>query len=323
MGIFLFILGGFYAPVGWINDILIPETKSVYVATMVGVYESRDFGDSFKEMNEGFNDLHINSVETDKHGRLYAGSDDGLYILKDKKWKKVLNKPFIKKIMALDKIILVGTGVGKVYRSPDKGKSWNCVMDISSSITKIIFFNKKLYLSSYNNGIYESCDLGLSWKRIEFEGKRIRDILPSKDCFFIASEEGLFKGSNRNYQALEKGLTTKDVRVITKDKKKNTLYLGSYIGGFFVSYDYGGKWQEENTNLSNTNIRDIAISGNSIFVATEDGLYKKKEKEKKFKRISKGLTFLAPPPLSKSPEEIRKRKERLGIKPPLEGGGGH
>lgn len=322
MGIFLFILGGFYGPCDWINDILIPPKKpeSIYVATIGGVYQKEK--NSFKPINKGFLSLHINSIEIDKEGRVYAGCDDGLYVLKEKEWAKILNEPLISKIFISDKIMIVGTNVGRVLKSNDYGRSWEVVMELPSGITAITSLNKTIYLSSYNSGIYESPDLGTSWKRLKCEDRKILDILVGENGIFVASESGLKRGSGTHWEALNKGLTTKDVRRIIKEK--HILYLGSYIGGFFISYDNGKQWQPANTGLYNTNIRDIATSGDTIYLATENGLYKREKKKEKFERIDEGFVYSPFPPPSKTPEEIRKRKEKLGIKPPAEEkAGGH
>lgn len=316
------IIEAFYAPVNWINDILSSKKESsIYVATFEGVYKSRDFGNSFKQINNGFFNLHINSIEMDKDGRVYAGCDDGLYLLKNERWEKIKDVAFVRKILILNKTVFITTEIGKVLRN--NGKSWDTVISLKSPITGIASSDKILYVSSYNDGIYKSCDCGKNWKRLEFEGKRIWDILPDKNSLFVASEEGLFKGSN-TWKALNYGLTTKDIRVIKKDK--NILYLGSYIGGFFISYDNGGKWYPANTRLFNTNIRDIEILQDKIYLATENGIYKTDNKGQSFKRLSNGLVYLSQPPPSKSPDDIRKRKEKLGIKPPSKEGeaaGGH
>ncbi|MEW6680254.1 MAG: hypothetical protein AB1297_04410 [bacterium] len=312
MGIFLFMTLGFYGQINWTNEILSFEKEgSIYVATMEGVYKSNDSGNSFKPINNGFFNLQINSIEMDKNGRLYAGCDDGIYVLKKEKWEKIKDVAFVRKILILDKTIFVGTGMGKVLKN--NGKSWDVVVALKSPITGIASSGKAIYISSYNDGIYKSCDLGITWKKLKFEGKRIWDILPNGDPLFVASEDGLFKGSN-TWKALNYGLTTKDIRVIKKDK--NILYLGSYIGGFFISYDSGKRWNSANTRLSNTNIRDIEILQDKIYLATENGLYKTEDKGASFQRVTQGLVYLSKPPLSKSPDDIRKRKEKLGIKPP-------
>lgn len=322
MGILFFILGGFYGPSDWINDISIPPKKSesIYVATMGGVYQMEK--NSFKPINKGFLNLHINSIEMDKNDRIYAGADDGLYLLKEKKWTKILNEPLISKIFIWNKIMIVGTNVGKVLRSNDYGRSWEVVMELLSGITAITSLNKNIYLSSYNSGVYESCDLGVSWKRLKCEERRVWDILPDENTLFIASESGLKIGSGTHWKALNKGLTTKCIKRIVREK--DILYLGSYIGGFFISQDNGKQWQPANTGIYNTNIRDIAISGDTIYLATENGLYKREKKGEKFERIDEGFVYSPLPPPSKTPEEIRKRKEKLGIKPPTEEkAGGH
>jgi|GEM_PF-6803419 len=328
MGVFLFIIATFYAQVDWINGVLIPQknTNSIYLATMNGVYKSEDSGNSFKQINIGFNNLHINSIKEDKNGRLYAGCDDGLYILKDGAWKRILDKPFVREIFISGKTIIIGTSIGDVLRSNDYGGSWNCIMNLSSPITKITSSNGRIYISSYSDGIYESYDKGKKWRRLKFEPTKIWDVLPVGNSLFIAGEQGLFKGSNTHWIPLNYGLTTNDIRVIKRDG--GVFYLGSYIGGFFVSYDQGNKWHMANTRLSNTNIRDIAISGNSVYLATENGLYKTENKGQSFKRLTNGLVYLSYSEVSKAPEDIRRRKEKLGINPPLkEGekshGGGH
>lgn len=314
-----FILGLNIGYCDWINDILIPPaSKTIYVATIGGVYQKE--GDAFKPINNGFLNLYINCLAIDKESRVYAGCDDGLYLLKEKRWIKILDEPFVRNLLIFNKTIIVGTNVGRVLKSNDCGVSFECVLMLSSPIVAITLFNRCIYLSSSNSGLYESCDNGVHWRRLKFEGKGVRDVLVDKGVIFIASENGLLKGFPPNWQALNSGLTTKDIRVITKDK--NALYLGTYIHGLFVSYNNGKRWEAENTGLSNTNINDIAIVGDTIYVATEDGLYKRKGDKGKFERENEGFVYSPLVPLSKTPEEIRKRKERLGIKPP-QGEGGH
>src|ERR1700691_2062467 len=58
------------------------------------------------------------------------------------------------------------------------------------------------------------------------------------------------------------------VRSVREDpKRKGLLYAGTELG-VYVSFDDGGHWQSLKLNLPVTSIRDLAIHGDDLIVAT-------------------------------------------------------
>ncbi|HAW50555.1 TPA: hypothetical protein DCX16_06375 [bacterium] len=306
-------------PVDEINSIAIVKDE-MYLATMYGIYKSKDRGKNWKNIGP-----YNTNIVCSNNGFIYAGCEDGLFILRGEKLEHVLNQPFVSAVCFSEKTIVAGTWVGKVLINKDL-KKWEEIMCLKSPITKIISLDKYFYLSSYNDGIYKSCDFGHTWEKLGFNGKKVWDILAEKTGLWVATENGLFWGTNTCWITLDKGLTTKKIRRIVRDK--DILYLGTSIGGFFISYDNGKSFCSANIGLLNTNIMDIAIDPDdpkNIYIATKNGLYKTEDGGQLWKKLNNGLVYCGKPPPPKNPEDIRKRKAKEGIKsPPKESShGGH
>jgi ligand-binding sensor domain-containing protein len=213
----------------------------------------------------------------------------------------------------------------KVWISRD-GERWRMVKDGFDMITDIHILDDTLYLVDYTKGVFEYD--GTSWKHLGLSGMGARSLAidpRDRERIYVATENGFMMSvdSGNSWQEQNRGLTTRDLQVV---KVADRIYLGSLLGGFFVSKD-GKRWSPENIGLLNTNIHCLAVDWKEperIYLGTEDGVYKRDGE--RWRKASDGLVRIAPPPLPKDPEAVRERKRRMGITaPPAEGahGGGH
>jgi photosystem II stability/assembly factor-like uncharacterized protein len=75
----------------------------------------------------------------------------------------------------------------------------------------------------------------------------------------------------------------------------NTIYAGTYGGGFFKSTDGGTNWEAKNTGLGDLGVSSIVIdpkSTNIIYVATNGGVYKSIDGGNSWEAKNSGLTKL-------------------------------
>lgn len=141
-----------------------------------------------------------------------------------------------------------------VYKSPNNGRSWQKIYNISQANKKInkLYcdpeFVDNIYLAT-QDGLYHSQDQGSDWQRI-FTGASDLE----NDCLCIA-------------------------------RSKNALYLGTKEG-LFIRYHIGKPWVKLFEQFSDSVISSIVVSPEDIvYIATDKGVFKTEDSGKTWKRI--------------------------------------
>ncbi|MBX7154682.1 MAG: T9SS type A sorting domain-containing protein [Bacteriodetes bacterium] len=100
---------------------------------------------------------------------------------------------YMKSFAKLDSLIFFANI--EVFRSSDKGISWKKMLFVNYSINDIVTYNKAVYLGT-ENGIYQSTDLGDTWKSMN-DGLRDRNIrvlsIVGNTLYAGTQDSGLYK----------------------------------------------------------------------------------------------------------------------------------
>lgn len=140
------------------------------------------------------------------------------------------------------------------------------------------------------NGIYLSKDLGDTWNEFGLFERGITDIKYFDETIYAATYydvdeiAGLFKSQDMgdwehigpNYSA----------SCINADSQ--TIYLGTYDHGLWVSFDKGNSWEEK---ISDVNILKIDSSEDETIVYTKDKIYKSDDHGDTFKEESSSFDY--------------------------------
>jgi photosystem II stability/assembly factor-like uncharacterized protein len=201
-------------------------------------------------------------------------------------------------------------------------KTWNG--PIGGTITSIIFDpheTNKVYLASWNGGVYRSEDYGQSWSQINnglpTDAINTLAIDPNNPSVLYAGpfKFGLYKSTDggASWTNISKGMVPDAVAysIVIDPSNSNNVYASTrdpninglnppWKGTLYKSTDGGATWTPSLVNAGGTNEQDwvysLAIdphSSNIIFAAAhETGIYRSTNAGSSWQRINTGLTDL-------------------------------
>lgn len=162
----------------YITSIQIDSSGALWAATYGGgVFRSFDDGFTWGAVNNGLRDLKIKDIAFDKDGDGYAATKGkGMFILKNgtSQWVEINNKlryRDVNKIIIVNSngSVLAGTNGGGVYRTRDKGITWERANTgiRYGIITDFYQDDLMVYVATLGQGILQSLHDGSSWSNID------------------------------------------------------------------------------------------------------------------------------------------------------------
>jgi BNR/Asp-box repeat. len=141
--------------------------------------------------------------------------------------------------------LFAGDGIKGAYRSSDNGASWTQVnQGISLNVSCVAVNGTKLYAGTLGGGIFVTNDDGMSWTALS-----------------------TFSASYQGFQGYINGLVVTDSTIFISNGGSNN---GNVLDGSVeLSTDNGNSWTSVNSNLTNTCVWALAISGTKVFAGTE------------------------------------------------------
>jgi len=206
------------------------DHESLFVATTMGVFESRNGGDSWQKRMDGMKEvLMVVTLAMDPARRnvLYAGTSGGVYKSVDRamKWQKVNNG-------------LVPPDVVKSSRA------------LGVTVMQIDPYNQETVYAATLNGIYKTTDGGQGWTRI---GESLPDQMISAmvldrstaNVIYAASRQGVHRSEDggATWRALNEGVGSLNVRSLVQSPTDPRMwYVGTNGSGLYRSDDRGEHW---------------------------------------------------------------------------------
>lgn len=223
-----------------VNQFVFDPTDSnhIYLATTMGVSETKDGGEHWVKKMEGIKEvLMVVTLGMDPTRRaiLYAGTSGGVYKTTDEAghWEKVNN--------------------GLV--SPDIIKSSRAL-----SVTSVLVdsFEPDTVYASTLVGLYKTTDGGKGWVRI---GQSLQDQMlfsmildrTRKGVIYLGSREGVHRSEDggATWSTLNTGLATLNIRSLVQSQTDPALfYAGTNGSGLYRSHNRGETWELVPTALS-------------------------------------------------------------------------
>lgn len=191
------------------------DPKVVYAATAYGIFKTADHGETWHEKNRGLRSTFVSDVVIDRSdsNRLLAATESGIYVSADQgeKWAPAaLEGRGVRTIMQdpqQAKVLWAGTEDDGVFRSNDKGESWEAFNHGTPLITVYAIAiapknSDTIYLGTHEGGVYRSDNGGKTWQQKIAGLKNIVvhtiAILPSNPQIIFAGtiNGGLFRSTN-------------------------------------------------------------------------------------------------------------------------------
>lgn len=225
-----------------------PADGTVFAATHIGVFRSRDWGDSWEVRVEGLSNLMVQSI--------------------------ALSPGFV-----TDRTLFVGTADGKVYRSRDAGESWSSLAQPGGTSSLVALAaahgpkeSTSIVAGSAADGVFVSEDGGRRWEaRNSGLADRAVIALALSPAFqqdrtaFIATEKGLHRtadgsGSWEQVWTCPEGDSLEALVVSPGFATDQTVFAGTAGQGILRSSDGGSSWQPANAGLPDLCINALAVS---------------------------------------------------------------
>jgi photosystem II stability/assembly factor-like uncharacterized protein len=279
-----------------IRSFVFSSDDEVFAGTDEGMFYSNDYGDSWREINDGFKTINpsVRSIVISQSGNIFAGTiQEGVYhsIDKGKNWLRIneglLYPPDIYSLaINSDGYLFAGVSKG-IFRSSDNGENWiklNGFPDVRTNHL-LISPDKKIFAGTSGKGLYQSSNNGNTWEAANngLTDSIINSIIySSNDHLFTGTNNGIFHSidNGKNWTGIS---SLENLYVLSLEKNlSNHIYAGTNEG-IFYSTDDGENWIQT-TNLTQP-IHTLAINsddhifagsihflfGGKIFVSTDNG----------------------------------------------------
>ncbi len=258
---------------------------------------STDNGNNWSIINSPIDsniaNLYINTIEFND-SIIFAGCNSGLYISKNNgiSWVKKL-------LYGISSIILKGDSLyvsvgNSIYTSTNNGDTWTEInngipmySNQSHNFKSLVLKGNTLILGSNIAGIFISSDNGYNWvqKNNGLSNINITSIAISGNKIFAGTiDGGIFLSSDdgNSWSEVNTGINNSIVNNITKIdttlflSNRNGYYFDSlgfqkFKGSLFLSTNNGDNWIVTDLKYE---ANKFAKTGNTIFAATTDGVYK-------------------------------------------------
>ncbi len=287
-------------------SLYIDKDDYVYVGTSsCGVYRSTDNGETWHRMNLNMLlGVIVNGVIVDNDGYVFAGLQGaGVYrsgypeIFSWSFKSKGISAMQVESLLKTDKYLFLGTERGGLFRTKDSGDNWELLGLQQFQVGAIKVDNKNNLLMGTEGGIWLSSDdgktgtnLGLNacaWTFDFDENNRIVVGSYSWPPYYVT---GIYYGDN--YSSWTK-CSSQNAYTIYYDKNSKLYY--AMDGSCSYSIDRGISWNRLPVEFSDYNSlggNAFSINSNSLgdlFVGTNKGVARSKDKGKSWKLFSSGL----------------------------------
>ncbi|MBI5324532.1 MAG: PKD domain-containing protein [Ignavibacteriae bacterium] len=236
------------------NDIIVGTDKR-------GTYLIRFGSDKMVILNNDLKDKELITINVDSTGNIYAGLQDGIYLL-DKdygKWSKIYDS----------------ITVNEMYISPR---------------------NEKLIGSRGKLSLYD--EIEKKWKNLNntifLNNKKVSSILPKKNGQLVigTQNDGLFflQSENNIVEKRDSGLASGKVDVLFE---RNANEIFAYIDsiGIYYSDDTCHNWKLFNKGLENHIVKTfLSLNNGDLLTSTNDGIFINHQDDSVWNESSSGLT---------------------------------
>ncbi|MEY4526980.1 MAG: hypothetical protein RL768_699 [Nitrospirota bacterium] len=216
-----------------VNQLLFDPSDSqhIFLATTMGVYETKNGGESWLKKMEGMKEVLMVvtlGMDQTRPDILYAGTSGGVYKSIDQAghWEKVNN--------------------GLV--PPDMVKTSRAL-----NVTSVLVdpYEPDTVYAATLAGLYKSTDAAASWKRI---GESLADQMiiamvldrTRKGAIYITGRDGVHRSEDggATWKAMNNGFATTNIRTIAQSPSNPKLfYAGTNGSGLYRSQDAGETWE--------------------------------------------------------------------------------
>jgi len=200
---------------------------------------------------------------------VYASSDTG------RTWIPIYSNALhyvVNTVAIKDSDFFAGTSADGLYRSTDRGVTWNSVgLGISNNNVMSLMADSTYVYAGAKNAVLVSSNNGNTWGYFMggLTGQPVYSMAASDTSFYAATlSRGIFRSTTNTSQTLEdSGLT--NIHTFAIAARDSSLFTGTDGGGIFISSDGGTSWLAADSGMSDTVVFWILPVASAVFAGTE------------------------------------------------------
>ena len=206
------------------------DSRILYAATTVGVFQTKDAGQSWTERMRGMTEINFIvalAVDPIRPNILYAGTSGGVY----------------RSVDGADHWTKINTGL-----VPDDAKLASMALGVNRLL--IDQANPDVVYAGTTQGVFKTLNKGEAWARLAAElGELYVSSLVlepgNRQHLYMGTGKGIFQSRDggQTWRATNAGLDNLNIRAIALDSRDSrVLYVGTNGRGLFRSQDGGESW---------------------------------------------------------------------------------
>ncbi len=260
----------------------------------MGVFRSTDLGENWCQINRGLTNVEIyrmqmngSVVEVSDYYHLFRSTDNGF------SWNDTLERWEVEQnidaFASTGRTIFIGAD-NRVIRTVNGGIVWEIVIPQIDEVSTIIISGTDIYVSSLT-GVQRSQNTGATWMNIsnEISNSDVEELFLCNTTLFAQTALGLYRSTDQGTHWGTVPDWPFNEWATAMIAHGNLLFAGAESSGVLYSDDNGETWNPVNSGLTNLNIRALAQSRTSIFVATNDGVFLSSDSGATWSSINEGL----------------------------------
>ncbi|MBK9097326.1 MAG: T9SS type A sorting domain-containing protein [bacterium] len=268
------------------------------------------------ERTNGLNSERIYSLAVNSSGDIFAGTDTTHYTFRSTdngtSWINIGTDIRLDTMMTTQIFIKPSGEIlistldhklnGGIFHSTDNGITWSNLGYTGASTSIALNSQEHMYISTFNNSVHRSTNIGNSWVRFGNE-QGLTDpnttsiIINSNDHIFVGTiSSGVFRSTNNgdNWIQINQGIDSSSYHVLSLAvNSSGHIFAGTSGGGVYRSTNNGDNWVPINQGLAGEGkyIRSILINPNSIiFAGTAAGVFRSTDNGDNWTQLILGLT---------------------------------
>lgn len=298
------------------------DPNVLFVGTIHGLWISNDRGSKWTKMESSTMPINVNSIAIDHRNTstIYAGTWWRPYKSTDsgKTWRLIKNgmiddsDVFSMNVDPRNNEHLIASACSGIYESFNGGEKWSKLPGIPSSSrrTRQIMQHPtqpSTYLAATTEGFWMSTNGGRTWalttqRLLEVNSIAVhpdepnRIIIGTNNFGVMVSNDG-----GRSFEQRNAGFTSRLTYFAQPDTHQaGRVYAATHNtatggGGFFISNDNGKNWQQarglDPVRTRAFSLRQDAITPNTIYLGTNDGLFRSLDRGMSWAKVA----YAAPP----------------------------
>jgi photosystem II stability/assembly factor-like uncharacterized protein len=204
------------------------------------------------------------------YGRIYLSNDNG------DSWAPIIGdymSDYTVSFYAVDTVLYSATFGGGVFRSYDKGATWqNC--GVSSRRSNVLAAMGSTIFTSGDGNAAITSDTGRNWRVSGGIWQGLSTLyVHDSEIYAGTGFHGLFKSldTGKTWYQLDTGLVSYDVKSFAR--VNGTLFIGTQYSGLMHSTDNGTTFDRNNAILKQKSINFLINRGHSFYAGIPYGMY--------------------------------------------------